>query len=217
MKSVIRFFGQPDSRPRWTKLILVGVVLMISLQLQARKVNEKIIYPNDTIEVVLEIRFPILAKEPAYENMQSNVYYYGPNGKFVVVKPKDALEVQFTLDGKLVRLISKNVKEAGLTRSSKPKFLRLHTDGKMRMYYWYWSTRTAAAPGTPGSMSMSFTGFVLQREGGNLKAFSGFYTQESLVEYFNDCPDVVAKIQSTAWRKRDSEELVAIYNEKCGN
>ncbi len=44
---------------------------------------------------------------------------------------------------------------------------------------------------------------------------SGKKFKKTASKYFSDCPDLVAKIQSKEYKKRDIVEIVKFYNENC--
>lgn len=84
---------------------IVGLILTFNLE--AKKIEGRIIYKNDTVNVTFIIPIKILAQEPNYQKLQFKVKYYDAAGKKIILKPDNAKEIQFKYEDEEVRMLSR--------------------------------------------------------------------------------------------------------------
>lgn len=201
-------------------MIVIG--LIFSFKSEAKKIEGKIFFENDTLDVIFNIPIKFFTQEPNYEKLQYKVKYYDSTGKIIVIQPDNANEIQFTYNFEDVRMLSRN-NSLGLGNAfsrSRSIFLKLEIEGKLKLFNYYY---TQYAAGTYNASSGMMTGgyaygverYILQKENGELKRPKGLTFKKDMIEYFSDCPALVEKIESKDFRKNDLEFIVSFYNSNC--
>lgn len=195
---------------------------MLTLKLEARKIEGKIFFENDTIDVTFNIPIKFFTQELNYEKLQNKVKYYDSSGEIIILKPEYAKEIQFKYENKNVRMLSRSnsIGVGNIFKKGAKIFLKLESDGKLKLFNYY---QTQFSPGMyndpTGSMSggtiISVENYILQKGDGELKRLKGLTFKKDMAEYFSDCPALVAKIESKDFRKRDMNIIVRFYNSYC--
>lgn len=198
------------------KILVVTVAMMAGvLAIRAEEISGYIIYRNDTVEVMFDIPFDRTTNEPDYEKLQKKVRYFAANGKRKTLKPAEAVEIQFDLDGALMRMLTRNMANGTENPyTTEPVFLKLRIEGRLRMFEHHYTMK--------GSTNNRFytgptkhTDYLVQRRNEKLRPDYTFPSKKVLKEYFNDCPALVGKIESGEWGRDDLEEMVLFYNRTC--
>ena len=57
-------------------VILITIVLILTFKLEAKKIEGKIFFANDTIDVTFNIPIKFFTQEPNYEKLQYKVKYF---------------------------------------------------------------------------------------------------------------------------------------------
>ena len=204
------------------KLILLFIGLIICFNLNAKKIEGKIIFKNDTLDVTLKIPFKFITQEPNYQKLQAKVKYYDSDGNKVVLKPDDAKEIQFNYGNGNVRMLSRNnsLYLGNIFFPSTNIFLKIEIDGKLKLFNYYYTQSSGGmyngATGTmTGGYSYSVESYILQKGESELKRTKGLMFRKDMVEYFEDCPELAKKIQEKEFRKDDMQAIVKFYNNKC--
>lgn len=199
-------------------LILVFILLVI--QAEARRIKGVIIRRDDSLQVLLNIPFRFLAKEPNYEQLQYRVTWYDRDGIRHVIKPDDAKEIDFATGGESIRMLSVPDLLNGFSLSARANiFLRLMIDGRLKMFAYYFTQSSPGVyngnTGISGGAVYNDKEFVLQKGNGPLEEPSGLSFRKEMMEYLADCPDIVSKIDERAFHRSDLEALVIYYNSHC--
>jgi len=86
-------------------LILVGLLCLVSIN--AKKMPGVIVFSDKTANVTFDIpSTQLIGFTPDFANVQKGVTYYEENGDKKKLKPNDAKEIKFTLDGEAFRMVS---------------------------------------------------------------------------------------------------------------
>lgn len=188
----------------------------------ARKIKGQIVSINGTREVVFNIPFRFLSKDPNYQRLQFKVKYYDESGKQLTLKPDDAQEIRFTIGNETVRMLSRiNTLGGGsLFSTLRNIFLRLEIDGPLKLFHYYYTqTSPGMYSGSTGAMtggySYSVENMILQKGNGELKQPRSLSFRKDMRDYFSDCPDLTEKIDSKDFRRADMEAIVIYYNAHC--
>lgn len=197
--------------------LLIVIVLVSACKLEAKKIEGKILFDNDTIVVTFNIQVDFFTREPNYKKLQYKIKYYDATGKKIVLRPGQAKEIQFQHGGKTVRMLSRS---NSLRLGNSNIYLKLEIDGTLKLFNYYY---TQSSPGmynsstgtTTGNYSYGVEKYILQRGDGELKRPKGLTFKKDMVEYFSDCPALIEKIESKAFRKNDLEFIVNFYNSNC--
>jgi hypothetical protein len=205
------------------KLTLTIVFLVcVSTLVFARKIEGQIISTRGIQDVVFNIPFRFLAKEPNYERLQFRVRYYDASGKLVTLKPDDADEIRFTVSNKEVRMLSRvNTIGGGNIFSNQANiFLRLEIDGPLKLFHYYYTqTSPGMYSGATGAMtggySYSVENLILQKGNGVLKQPRSLTFRKDMREYFSDCPQLTERIEARDFKRADMEAIVIYYNSNC--
>lgn len=198
-------------------LIIVGVLCFYSLE--AKKIEGEILYTNDTIKVTFDI--PIYAfGKIMYEMVQYSIIYYDSLNNKMRIQADSAKEIRFTYGTENVRMLSKPTPVKMLSlRPYNNIFLKLEMDGYIKIFkYYHTKTMTNYSKDriSTGSTSMYGTeSFYIQKGEGKLNLLNKFVYRKELFKYFNDCPDLVKKIENKEFRKKDIKSIIIYYNTKC--
>src|SRR5688572_3920908 len=207
------------------KIVLVVSLMFGLFNADAKKIPGKIVLNNgETINVTLLIPFGFLSSQPTYTKLQMRARYIDASNKKVVIRPDDAKEISFDLNGQTIRMISVNddLGLQSLFASQKRAFLKLEIDGALRLFTYYFTQHSPGMyTGSPGGMTggtyYNVDKFVLQKKNGPLKQPRGISFRKDMSEYFSDCPELVERIQKRDLRKGDLEIMVMEYNKKCAD
>jgi hypothetical protein len=205
-------------------LFVIGLSLAVFSADAAKKIEGYITYNNNqTVKVTFLIPVGFLSSEPSYLGLQFRVRYIQNNVK-LTLRPDDAREISFTYKGQTIRMLSviDNLQMSSMFNSHARVFLRLLTDGEVKLFDYY---ATSYSPGmyspgtgmTTGGTSYTYERSVLQRGNGPLMRPRGLFFKKDMAEFFQDCPELVERINEKVFRKGDLELIVREYNEKCGD
>jgi len=200
--------------------VVIGLVL--TLKLEAKKIEGKIFFEHDTAEVILIIPIKFFTQEPNFEKLQYKVKYINSIGKKIVLRPDNAREVQFKFENENVRMLSRynSLGLGSIFSSSNNIFLRLEIDGELKLFNYYY---TQSSPGMYNASTGTMTGgyyysverYVLQKGDGELKRPKSLTFRNDMAEYFSDCPGLVERIEDKDFRKGDLKSIVKFYNTRC--
>jgi hypothetical protein len=139
------------------RLFLVLTIGFLCLnQSKAEKIEGYILTKeNDTVRVTFKIPIKIIYEAPDYEKLQLKVKYFDASGKRKTLKPAMANEFVFERNGETVRMISRQVNSwlTGISYSvSGYMFLKLITDGRLKLFMFYQTNFVPTMIGGPGAM-----------------------------------------------------------------
>lgn len=201
-------------------LIIIGLIL--SFKSEAKKIEGKILFENDTISVTFNIPIKFFSQEPNFEKLQYKVKYFDSEGNKIIIRPDQAKEIQFSYVFENIRMISRHnsLGLGNIFSKSSNIFLRLEADGNLKLFNYYYTQSSPGmyngATGTmTGGYSYSVEGFILQKGDGELKRPKGLTFKKDMIEYFSDCPALVEKIENKVFRKNDMAAIVTFYNTNC--
>ncbi|HTO16638.1 MAG TPA: hypothetical protein VLZ83_12765 [Edaphocola sp.] len=202
--------------------LLVVIGLILSFKLEAKKIEGRILFENDTIEVTFNIPIKFFTQEPNYEKLQYKVKYFDSTGNKIILRPDKAKEIQLKYKNENVRMLSRynSLRLGNIFSMSTNIFLRLETDGKLKLFNYYY---TQSSPGMNNETTSTMTGgysynvekYILQKGDGELKRPKGLTFKKDMIEYFSDCPALVEKIENKDFHKKDLEFIVTFYNSNC--
>lgn len=111
--------------------LALGLFFLNSLK--AEKIEGRIIFKADTMEVTFNIPVTLIGQAPNYEKLQQGVKYYDATGKKKELRPSQANEIQFTYESRLIRMLSRQnmLMKGGLYHYSSTLFLKLDEDGPL--------------------------------------------------------------------------------------
>lgn len=192
----------------------------------SKKIVGQIIYPNDTVSVTFLIPTQGKNKHINYIKLQHKVKFIDSSGKKNALKPDNALEIRFKFEGKPIRMVSVPKKDwlFGLNISSKNIFLRILSDGKIKMYNMYESIfRTSSVHTLNGTLTgssptnMSNSTIVI-KIGNKIVVPSDLLNfKEKMIEYLSDCPELTKLINERNMSAEYLPWIINEYNKKCGN
>jgi hypothetical protein len=202
--------------------LLVTIGLFLVFHAEAKKIQGKIVFINETKEVVFNIPVKFFTQEPNYEKLQYKVRYYDASGKKVTLRPTNAQEIQFTHNFKNIRMLSTNntLGLGSLFTNNTKIFLHLEMDGQLKLFRFYYTQNNAgmynpSTGGMTGGYSYTVENYILQKGDGELKRPRGITFKKDMAEYFKECPKLVEMIESKDFRKGDLESIVRFYNSYC--
>ena len=192
-------------------IILLIVGLTWTFNLEAEKVEGKMFCENDTVDIVLSIPSKMFASAQTRQRMQNGMAYFDSSGKKRRLIPNDSIkEIRFNDGSNELRIICvPNSIERILT--TKYIFLQLEIDGKLRVFKYFFVTSSGMQRGVPNYGLMNT--LVFQKGDGELKIFRN--TNKEISEYLSDCPELVEKIESDFFKKKDVLSIVEYYNSNC--
>jgi predicted Zn-ribbon and HTH transcriptional regulator len=202
--------------------LLVVIGLILSFKLEAKKIEGRIIFENDTIDVTFNIPIKFFTQEPNYEKLQYKVKYFDSAGNKIILRPDKAKEIQFKYEYENVRMLSRynSLGLGNIFSMSTNIFLKLEIDGELKLFNYYYTQHSAGAYNAStgmmtGGYSYRVERLILQKGNGELKRPKGLTFKKDMINYFSDCPKLVEKIESKDFRKDDLESIVRFYNSNC--
>lgn len=193
----------------------------MAFKLEAKKFPGKIIFANDTVDVIFNIPILSSTEEPNYTVLQQEVKYYDSTGKKMVLKPENAKEIQFDYDNGSVRMLSRyDSLVVVASKKNRNLFLKLEADGKVKLFKYYYQQisggRYYASTGTwGGSYYCMEEIYIMQRGDGAFKKPRSLAFKKDMIAYFSDCPELVKKIENDEYSKDHLEYIVNYYNVNC--
>jgi hypothetical protein len=203
---------------------LIVIVLMIANETEAKKIEGKVLFKNDTLDVIFKIPINIFSKEINFEKLQYKIKYIDSAKNTVVIKSNQAEEIRFLYQDEEVRMLSRytNDRLENVFSNNYKIFLKLEIDGKIKLFKYY---QTESSPVMYNSSSDLITEGIsyqvdkcfLQKDSQELIRIKGLTFRKDMMEYFSDCHDVFQKIENKEYRKKDIETIVNYYNSYCIN
>lgn len=195
--------------------------LLFSFQMQAKKMEGRIITENDTTEVLFSIPVDLLSREPNYQKLQNKVKYFDSKDKKKTIRPDDIIEYQFIYNDFDIRMVSvKNDLNVGnIFSNQKNIFLKLEYDGKAKLFRYY-STNTHTGgkdivTGQPNQFTTKNETFVIKKEDTSLLLVPFMRFKKKMSEFFSDCPKLIEKINKKEFQSIDILQIVLFYNTIC--
>lgn len=194
-------------------------MVLITVIAEAKKVKGKIYYSNNTEkDVTFKIPMGIFGASPVFQKLHYKVVYFDESGTKKTLTADDAIEIRFEVNGEEIRMLSRSKTEMmdRLFSDSRRVFLKLEKEGAVSLFSFY-STQTNPGAGPNGAVTVSVSiQFMLQKgKYGALKTPRTVYFRKDMVEYFNDCPELVEKIEDKELRRSDLIAIVNYYNNNC--
>jgi len=203
-------------------LLSVFALTLLLTNLHARRVPGKIISQGKVVNVTIKIpSFTFFMSSSSYEQLQYKVKYFDEAGNKHILRPDYADEIQFEDGGQLVRMLSRpNTLNLGnIFNMSKNIFLKLEVDGELKLFSYFYTSRSPGMYTGAGMMMGGYTytveRFILQKGNGNLKRPRTLTFRKDMADYFSDCPDLVNKIENKYFKQNDLNSMVAYYNAYC--
>jgi hypothetical protein len=193
---------------------LLIICLLVSVGLYAaERVSGQIVYADKTVDVTMLIPVGLFGGGPNTEALQKRVRYLDAKGKKRWLKPDQAKEFRFSLNGQGFRMVSRPY-VGSLFAASPNVFLLQVIDGPVKMFEYRMTTRSAGGPNMPSTSNQTIS-YLLQRGEEKLNEPNVFGFKKEMAEYFADCPKLVALIEEKEFKRRDIGEIVIFYNTQC--
>ena len=166
---------------------------------------------NDTIRIKMQIPLNIFHTIPLYQKLQKKIVYYDSLGKKLILKPKQAIEVNFNFNNQRVRMISliysfPNIGHGGYPINS---FIKIIIDGNLKLFANYVREYSPS-----GSQILEI--FLLQKGTGDFFRTDWIFFKKTMSEYFSNCPVLQQKIIDKTFKANDILQIVQFYNANCG-
>jgi hypothetical protein len=196
------------------KLLSTFLFLAISIQtFGAERVPGQIIYATGPVDVTFLISVGLFRGGPNTEALQKRVRYLDAKGKKRWLKPDQAKEFKFSLDGENFRMVSRPYVRS-LFSNSRNIFLLQLIDGPVKMFEYRQTTQSGGGPNMPSTTTQTIS-YLLQRGDEPLNEPRMFGFKKEMAQFFADCPQLVALIQGKEFKRRDLDEIVMFYNSRC--
>ena len=198
-------------------VFLLICALTLSFAAQAVKLPGQI-YRDGVIEdVTLRVKTNLLG-DLQLITMQYKIIYFDKKGNKHKLRPGEADEIHFDFKGEHVRMIcvDNNLYSGSIFRGNGRKiFLRNFIEGPLSLFEFYYESQTMAGPN--GQMVRNIhVDYVLKKYDGPLFIPVHIGFRKSMLQFLDDCPAVVEKLQDRELRRRNLETMVKYYNEQCG-
>ena len=172
------------------------------------KIEGIIINQNDSLLVTFNIPTNAIQTEPDFQRMQRSIKYYDINGKKKMLKPRDAEEIQFKMNNKLIRILSRKMNFNTNNRYllDSVMFLKLEEDGYLKLFSFHTLDM--------GNMNRSKK-YLLQKGKDELKWVNTVRIKKDLIEYLADCNSAVEMIKQYNFFMKGLVPIVTHYNTNC--
>ncbi len=185
--------------------VAIAIILINSTCSFAQKVNGKILFESDSVDVMLKIPFGYGFFNRKIYRMQFKVKYIDHKGDKKELNPDQAKEIRFKLWGESVRLISKKDRFGLKPKKTKNVFIRILVDDKLKLYQVHQLLRD----------NLIVSPYYLQKNNDRSTCAGVTEFHSYISAYFGDCPELSDKIKAKAYRLRDIFEIVEFYNMNC--
>lgn len=202
-------------------ILLLFATLITIFSASAKQFPGKIITENGTRDVIFLVPRGSVPFIPDYHSMQYKIRYMNNQGRKKVLRPGQCLEISFSNNGEEVRMLSrKNTWETGpIFPFHRNLFLKVEVDGHMKLFRNYYKESVQAAGNTSSLVQDDYTHFryLVQRGEDDLKLLNVLGFRSDMTNYFEDCPELVVRIDNRELRRRDAVEIVQFYNLHCSH
>lgn len=182
-------------------VLLIYVSFLVFGLLSAKKFPGEVVYFSGVRDVVtVDVPMDLTQKYISFYMMNKKMKCKNLFGKKLKVKPDLIKEVQFEIDGMLVRMISQEMKP-GKGRF----FLLLYESEHMSVYRYFEAT---------GGGGVSVYDY-LKKGNEPLRHFSFYGFKAKCSDYFADCPALQQKIKDGDYKSTELADIVEYYVEKC--
>ena len=196
------------------KLSLIFLGMLCFFSIHAKKIDGVIVFSDKTANVTFDIPSSTsIGFNADLQYLQKGVTYYEGNGDKKILKPDDAKEFNFTVDGKEIRMLS-------TVKNNKDIFLHVIIDGNLKLYgfsFTEYDTKTPVVAGAPTVTTVnSVETYLLQKGGGDLMKFNVLFFRKNMVKYLSECPNLCEKIENKEYKYYNMVQIVNYYNSNCG-
>jgi hypothetical protein len=196
------------------KSLFILICFVISLEtFGAERVPGQIIFASGPVDVTLIVPVGLFGGRPNTEALQKRVRYLDPKGKKRWLRPDQAIEYRFSLNGENFRMVSRPYLASLFSRSPGVFLLQL-IDGPVKMFEHRVTTQTGGGPNMASTTNQTIS-YLLQRGDEPLNEPNVFGFKKEMAQYFADCPVLVALIEEKEFKRRDIGEIVMFYNSRC--
>ena len=203
-------------------LFVIALVFSHCLEAKPKTVKGKIIYENDSIDVLFVIPFAYSTEELKVWGLQNKVKFINSaTRKKSIVKPSQEKEIQFYYEENegftKIRMIStyNRVKQISGSESFLDNiFLKIDIEGKMNLYTYYYRENNPGDSATTGGLFV-VSSKIIQRQDDNMLMPRYSYLKKDLTEYITDCPEAKRTVENSVNSLNDIKKVVEIYNVYC--
>lgn len=204
-------------------LSFLAILFLFSINSDAKKISGFFITTGgDTVHVRFNVRVNLISQKIKIERIQNKIKCYDSLNTKKTLKPDMAKELVIADSSDTVRMLSRtNNLGLGGASSGKFIFLKIITDGNLKLFKYYWSeSSTSYSITANGAMSGStygeFEDWILQKNDEPLfRINSSLSFRRDIKAYLSDCPELVKRIEERRYRSRNMALIVDLYNNDC--
>jgi hypothetical protein len=196
--------------------LLVFVVLIICSTSYAKRIEGRIFYKNDTVDVLMNVPMSLFGANPEFIKMQYRIKYWGEKGTKYILKAHEAEGIEFTIGRNIYTMLSRpnNLGIGNLLVNTTHIFLILEIDGPMKLFTYFYTQSSGGGPNS-APVTTIVAQDVLQKFDEPLKQPAGLMFRKHMVPYFDDCPELAGMIKEKEFRRGDIVAIVNFYNSHC--
>jgi hypothetical protein len=194
--------------------LLIFALLISAASYAVEKLRGEIVFADRSEDVWLFVPVGLFGGDPDTEALQKGVRYLDANGKKKKLKPDQAKEFSFVYRDMKYRMVSHEYAYQMLFSGSHIFLLQI-VDGPVKMFEHRVTSSRPTGPNGVGGMTTTTFNYLLQRGDEQLFEPRALAFKKDMIEYFSDCPKLVALIEGKEFKRRDFEEMVRYYNEQC--
>jgi hypothetical protein len=191
-------------------LFLLLIIIVVLESTEAKDIKGKIIYLNDTVDVIFVIPTDFTMEEIRYRSIQNKVKYYNSAGKKVKLLPDDVVEIRFSYSNEDIRMLSvRDTHDFNDIWGTKYIFLKLIVDGRLKLFEYHFSDSNMSG------MNYVTNSYILKKNNGVLWWPEKWTFRKDMINYLSDCPELTRQIQEKEFEKSDLVNIVKFYNTNC--
>ena len=195
-------------------LLLLIALLPSTLLMSSIEVKGTVVFENDSIVTTLYLPKKLTSKDVDFPTLQYGFSYKSKEGKKVGVGAGEVKEIHFKYNGEYYRMISMEFVESKVMYSStKYMFLRIHTDGEVKLFTYYYNKSFGHLNGA-GGIPIPADRLLVQKGNEKIQDTKDMSSKE-ILKYFSDCPVLAERIEKEKNRKDEIETYVKFYNKEC--
>jgi hypothetical protein len=192
---------------------IITLLIIVSLDIYSQATKTLIIRNKDTLEVNSKI--------PIDFSVEDKLKYYNENGEKIILRYSEVDEIQIiNAEGRITRMIRHINPFQVPCDWCEPQyfFLRLLIDGEMKLLQQNVSS-SAVGSGINGTSNLgNYNKSYLYYQKGEEEIFipNDILFKREMIEYLSECEELVNKIKTKEYKKRDAFKIVEFYNSYCG-
>lgn len=198
--------------------LIFSIQIMVVVASYAAEIPAKIIYNSSQHSVILQLTTNHRSASLNLATLNNKVVFTTIKGLKISINPSEVEQIDFVYKNEEYKLRRvKNFFESKLNALLRPYvFVKVECEGEVALYSYFVSKNSTRNPREPfNQRKSSIKKYVLQRHSKKMMKIKTAGFKKHMMEYFNDCPELVYLLQTNQLKRSDLKMMVQAYNEQC--